>query len=108
MQSPDNFAIMDGLRPARAEEPRKTCAYPTLTFECNHGRVTRATRAESTDIVVISSRKNVVARYIVRYVRDPFPPIVAFKRDSDPFDDNGLNVCETRLDTWRNMINVIR
>lgn len=42
MQSPDNFTIMNGLRRTREPRTARNLRLSTLTFECNHGRVTRA------------------------------------------------------------------
>lgn len=42
MQSPDNFTIMNGLRRTRERRTTRNLRLSTLTFECNHGRVTRA------------------------------------------------------------------
>ena len=42
MRSPDNFTVMNELRPARERRAAWNLRLSTLTFECNHGRVTRA------------------------------------------------------------------
>jgi len=95
MQSPDKFAIMDGLRPARARRAAQNLRLSTLTFECNHERVTRATR---TDIVVVCRRRMLWLGTLCNMCRILFS-IIAFKKNSDFFDDSGNWMYVARLDT---------
>lgn len=102
MQSPDNFAIMNGLCDRQERGAAQNLRLSTLTFECNH-----ESHACGTHIQRDEERRYCRRMYVCMYeekccVARQFVPDMCgilfsrFKENSDLFDDRGNGMYVTR------------